>query len=254
MSDQTIGEALQALRMRSGLSLREVAEGAGYSGPSSVQAFFASHYDPPALDNIVARRLASAMTGRGAPAIREEEVLALSAFSPTERETAAAPRPSSTIQDNRVAVIKTSDIGRRAWQVSERLVSLEAFHLDVNTVVALENSPPGVVNPNDTFIFHMTGDALAPRYYSGEPVFFESWRTPSRGDFVVLILKEKLSEHGMGVSPQLNALAGQIVRRAERGFLMRQFTPARSAWVPADAVSALFRIMPWAQVCGLSYA
>ncbi len=253
MNDQTIGETLQALRARAGMSLREVAERAGYSGPSSVQAFFAEHYNPPALDNIVARRLASALAGRGTPLIREAEVLALSAFSPEERQTVLASNVDERPDNDKIAIVRTGEVGRRGWRVDDRLVTLEAFNIDIDKVVAFAKAPPGIRNLDDTFIFHMTGDALAPRYYSGEPALFESWRTPGRGDFVVLVLMEALSSTEADI-PHLNAVAGQLVRRSERGFQLRQFLPARAAWVPANAVAAVFRIMPWAEVCGLSYA
>lgn len=73
----TIGDQLNALRERSKMSLHEVAVRMGYRNASSIQRYFNSAYDPPALPNHLAKKLLKVLDGKGSPPIRREEILAV---------------------------------------------------------------------------------------------------------------------------------------------------------------------------------
>lgn len=77
MGSKSIGERLLALKTRTGWSLDEIAERAGYKGRSSVQALFRVDYDPSNLDAKVARKLADAFVGQGDPPIQADEIWSL---------------------------------------------------------------------------------------------------------------------------------------------------------------------------------
>jgi hypothetical protein len=76
MAERTTGERLLELKARSGLALAAIARDGGYTGRSSVQAFFSESYDKP-LDTEVAAKLATALVGKGTPAIERVEIFAL---------------------------------------------------------------------------------------------------------------------------------------------------------------------------------
>jgi transcriptional regulator with XRE-family HTH domain len=87
------GQALLELKQRSGMSLRDIANGAGYAGASSLQNYFNVNFDgnlPPQ----VAGKLAKALAGKGAPPIAADEITSLVAYSangaPSLSEPAAA--------------------------------------------------------------------------------------------------------------------------------------------------------------------
>lgn len=73
----TIGDQLNALRERSKMSLNDVAVRMGYRNASSIQRYFNSTYDPPALPNHLAKKLLKVLDGKGTPPICREEILAM---------------------------------------------------------------------------------------------------------------------------------------------------------------------------------
>lgn len=74
----TVTEKLRALRVRSGLSKRQVAVAAGWKGGSSYQRYEnADLYSKPYLPLDICLRLVPALVGRGVPRITREEVLEL---------------------------------------------------------------------------------------------------------------------------------------------------------------------------------
>lgn len=73
----TTGDALIALKDRSGLSLRKIAELAGYAGASSLQRYFSRDFNGQHLPPEVATKLAKAFAGKGRPPIQEHELTEL---------------------------------------------------------------------------------------------------------------------------------------------------------------------------------
>ncbi|MFA7441143.1 MAG: hypothetical protein WCZ66_09250 [Sphingomonadaceae bacterium] len=79
----TTGQRLQILRGRSGLSVRGLAEGAGYKTGSGVQEYLQPHYDK-LLPLPLVRRLAEALVGLGDPPIDSADVYRLAGVFPSE--------------------------------------------------------------------------------------------------------------------------------------------------------------------------
>lgn len=83
----TIGSELRRYREQSGLSLRKVAESAGYAGASSLQKFFEPTYDPAYLSGEIARKLSKAMHGKGDPPVDGADILAMAGVTGASSET-----------------------------------------------------------------------------------------------------------------------------------------------------------------------
>lgn len=246
MTRETIGAQLADLRRRAGLSLSAVAKKAGYSGPSSVQAFFHPDYDPPALDISVAHRLADAMNGLGSPPIREEDVFVLARMGAHKPRSTFTPAPEKPGQ---VVVYETRHGGRRAWNVRGVLKSLEFFEINMNRRVRSFPAQPGLGEDTAAFALYMAGEGMSPRFRDGEPVFIDPTRPPSRGEDALVLLRESSSED-VGYS---DAIFGLLVSRSDDSILLRQHKPSRAARIPAKSVSAMLRVIPWAEVCGTYY-
>jgi transcriptional regulator with XRE-family HTH domain len=82
---QTIGAALNALRIRAGLSMAQLATEAGYSGQSSVQRYLESDYNRPLRPDIEGR-FRSVLFKRGTPPIQHADLDSAFRSAPFLRE------------------------------------------------------------------------------------------------------------------------------------------------------------------------
>lgn len=93
----TLHEKLQALKDRTGLSLRAIAREMGYSQASSIQRYFSSDYPETALPANFISKLLAVLPGKGSPPITREEVLDLADGTVAEIQRKVPHLPSSGV-------------------------------------------------------------------------------------------------------------------------------------------------------------
>lgn len=252
---QTIGEALLNLKARSGLSLRAIAYAAGYSGPSSVQAFFHPNYDPPGLEVAVAHKLVAAFQGKGSPAITVEDVFALTRLH-GERASSQPAAPSSNAWGEVVSDVPVYETKHALGKIgffenSGRTTLLEPFEIELTRPIRYFPRPLGLNHVRSAFAFHIAGNAMAPRYRDGEPIFIDPTRSPSVGDHAFLVLNQverPANEEGFD-----GAMLGLLVGREPEALCILQYATAVEARIPNSKIGRAARIVPWSEICGVAY-
>jgi hypothetical protein len=180
----TIGQRLNDLRGRSGLSLEDVAFKANYRGRSSVQKFFSPTYDPPALDRIVAARLARALVGHGSPPVEEAELLALAGDNVAALPNYKFKEINGLRRD--VAVYGCMYVTTRP--ILKNQVSLAVYTMQTADPMTYYWHPPGLMDSPDIYGVQVLKRALTPRFRPGEVVFADGIRPAKLGDDVLIQL------------------------------------------------------------------
>jgi len=94
---EATGDVLIALKERAGLSLRKIAQLAGYRGASSIQRYFSRDFNGQFLPPEVAAKLAKALAGKGRPPIQEHELTELAAYAPTPAQQIISESLAQTV-------------------------------------------------------------------------------------------------------------------------------------------------------------
>ena len=233
MAEMTVGERLQALRNRSGLTMDAVAQAMGMKGRSSVQRFFAAHTDSISITD--AFKLAGALEGKGSPPIKREEVMAVVEL-PSEiipnREP--APRYMDIVRD--VPVYGTAmGTFREAGQGEE----IEQTFLDYETIDHFER-PPGYAGKM-IYGFYIAGQSMEPRWDAGDPGYADPKRPPQIGDDVVVYLVRPDGNDGDGLEA---VLIKRLVRQSASFIELEQFNPPMVFKVERRKVKAMHRVIP----------
>lgn len=242
MAENTIGSTLSEIRTRSGLSLDEVAKRAGYAGRSSVQQYFAPHYDPVRLDAVVAERLAGALVGLGDPAIERREIMELVGIAvPTEVVPIDQPMPTLRGQPKDLPVYGTAlgaDLTFPDGEDAE--VEVEQTLLALTETIAYVRRPPAMDGMRKAYALYVVGTSMEPRYFSGDPVFIDPVRPPQIGDDVVVQL---LRRNDDGEGEVIAALIKRLRRRTARFVELEQYEPRQTFKVPVGQIAHLHRII-----------
>jgi len=236
MDGQTIGARLLELKQRAGMSLGAIAKAAGYSGPSSVQAFFRHDYDPTHLDIDVAHRLTDALVGRGSPPISEIEIFDLV-------RTWGQREGSHVLQDFSVGSKDVPILSSR----NEMISIADAFNgeeqegqiLNYQFPVDYTYRSAWLVARKTAYVFHVTNTSMAPRFEMGEAVCADPYRPPSIGDYVALVIRAEEQEGHWTI----------MIRRLlkqEAAFLeLERLTPHAVQRVGVQHVTEMHRIASW---------
>lgn len=256
MSYRTLGDELIALKTRSRMTLTAIAHAAGYSGASSVQAFFHTNYDPPGLDRTVAQKLASAFAGRGEPPITADEVFELlrvgDAFNkPTTSNDAAAPTARKNFLDSDVPVFENKrNFG--GVRPIEPLAGLSTSIMRMDNPLRYYPRASGLAWNDNAFCLHVVGTTMDPRFRDGEPLFVSHSRDPAVGDDVIVYLNTASFE-----SPEQSAALiamGRLMDVDGTRVAVMQYGSQRTTGIAHRLFSRIERIASWAEVCGLPYA
>lgn len=242
MAERTIGATLSALRDRSGLSLDDVARRAGYKGRSSVQAYFADHYNPERLDSVVAEKLCRALVGLGTPPIERREIFVLvGAAVPTEVVDIDVPMPTLRGAPRDVPVYGTALGANLAFPSEEGgPVEVEQTLLTLTEAITYVRRPPAMEGMRKVYALYVVGSSMEPRYRPGEPVFVDPVRPPQIGDDVIIQLLER-NEDGEG--EVVAALVKTLRRRTATHVELEQYEPRLSFRVPVNQIASLHRII-----------
>ena len=253
MAKQTVGEHLNALRIRAGLSLQQVADLAGYKGPSSVQAYFSPHYDPDALQVKIAHRIAPVLAGRGDPEISEHEVYDLtklpappSGIAQAVEVIPIAETPTLRGQPKDVPVYGTALAADLTFDDdADKLVEQTQF--DMGEVINYVRRPPALGSATKVYALYVSGSSMEPRYRAGDPIFVDPQRPPMIGDDVVVQLFSENDD-----DPEvITGLIKTLTKRTSTIIALEQYHPAIQFSVAVERVARLHRVIPWREAFGL---
>ena len=226
--EPTLGDRLIVMKDRSGLSLAQIAERAGYQGASSIQKLFRRDYNPPGLQVAVARKLAGAFAGTGNPPIEEFEIRAMIKIGNADRMDKAIVDMAhySHLSSKWIVVRNTQRIGKN--------LSTENGHQTPLFVLAdpREDVPiipsPEHLHPKSVSAFYITVGNMWPRFEEGELIFIDH-RTPAeRGDDVVMTVVDDDNIDGASIIGRLYLLHDDEVQIDQLAQPGRVIVPRRS--------------------------
>lgn len=230
LEQTTVGQKLLSLKARSGLSLAQIAGGAGYGSASAIQRFFNERYAPSGINFELAGRLADALEGSGNPAITRDEVSAAFALG-SSMESVNITR--------RVVYENTSAIVIRA---TERLdLDLEDIGLPNIETFSWRFTKQYIYKPSHLrdkviFGFHVPVISLSPRYEYGEFAIFEADKLVKVGDFSAVRLRRRSGDKGVNfIAKVLEISPDQIT--------FEQFRPNLTFSVGISEIELVHRIM-----------
>jgi hypothetical protein len=230
----TVGERLVALKQRSGMSMGEIARLAGYAGPSSIQRYFAPEYDPSVLDYRFALKLVDAMQGAGTPPIDGYEIMALTDRGAMDIPGSPIARRPDMETKEWIYVYGTEPVKYRYAQHDGEFEA-EAVIIERGTPDTSIEAPPFLAK-REVYAFFHSGQSMHPRIEDGEIVFTEGKRRVTTGDYVVVVVEERVDDH------EAVAILGALTLRTSEYIELTQ--PAGTTIrIPIESVSSLRRIM-----------
>jgi phage repressor protein C with HTH and peptisase S24 domain len=209
---------LKALRERSGLSMRAVAESLGWA--LTRYQHYEDRYRRRFLPVELARHLADQFAPQG---INPQEVLELAGLdatsiaTPTQQRLSEVGVPSSPKRD--LPVIGMAKGG------------LEGFYFNEGEPSEYVIRPDNLAGSSNAFALYIDGDSMEPRYFAGEIVYVNPNRPLTRNCFVAIEMAD-----GRG-------MIKQFVRRTEEQITLHQFNPAKDIRVNARDVKRIYRIV-----------
>lgn len=273
MNTKTTGEILSDLRVRSGLTLAEVARAAGYKGPSSVQMMFSPDYTVHPLSPSVAARLAEALIGKGDPPIRAEEIFELTrtqhwSFEHSARSSIGHPDYGKPFTDaiataNEVQPVELplptlrgqpKDIPVYGSALAADLVFNDNGHaapveqtlFEMGEIITYARRPPAIPQETKVYALYVAGSSMEPRYRPGDPLFVDPRKPPAIGDDVVVQLVSADDE------PQIIAgLIKTLVKRTGSYLELEQYRPEIRFRVPMERVAHIHRVIPQSELFGI---
>lgn len=180
---------LIALRKRSRLSIKSLAEAAGFAGASSIQRYFKEHYEGY-YDLDLARKFADALAGLGSPPITKDEVI-LAMVDPDQLRILSDPsisppavfedetdRPS--LEDMGFVLINAYDVSLSAGHgvinapqiVPDHKVAFRLDWVRSRTSAAIERLG----------VLRVSGHSMVPDLHSGDTVLIDMSVTDVRRD------------------------------------------------------------------------
>ena len=233
MAEMSVGERLQALRNRSGMTMDAVAQGMGMKGRSSVQRFFAAHTDSISISD--AFKLAGVFEGKGSPPIKREEVMAVVDL-PSEIIPNREPAPRYMDIKRDVPVYGTA---MGTFREADEGEEIEQTFLDYETIDFFER-PPGYAGKL-IYGFYIAGQSMEPRWDAGDPGYADPKRPPQIGDDVVVYLVRPDGNDGDGLEA---VLIKRLIKQSASFIELEQFNPPMTFTVERKKVKAMHRVIP----------
>ncbi|WP_428968250.1 S24 family peptidase [Sphingomonas sp. Xoc002] len=178
-NNESTGAAVARLRLRSGLSVRDLAVAAGYNHGSGVQRYLDPAYDKR-LPVEVADRLASALVGKGDPPITRDEVIALTGISfegrgAEQRATRIDKAPDQpsvrSVDGGETAPVARLDLSYSMGpgrDLDDSYIESEAFEFDLGFLRSMTVTPPDRLRIVDGI-----GDSMQPTLHDRDLLFVD---------------------------------------------------------------------------------
>lgn len=218
---------LRKLLKRSGLSLQELARGAGYKGASSIQRYFSeAEYGKDFLTPDVAHVFATAMEGLGSPPVTKAEVLELAGIKSEPFVIPLEPAPQTGAWPMDVPILGTTVGGAEA-----------DFEINRGETIGHVRRPPWLTRK--IFSLYVQGNSMARWREPGTLVYLDPARPPKAGDRVVV---ELLPEDEGGGHP---AFLKELVAQTPTKLRLRQYNPEGTIELPLSKVVHVYRVIEW---------
>lgn len=241
---QTTGQKLRGLMERAGLTVRAFANAAGYPHGSGVQRYIEPHFDGQ-LKPDVARRMAEALAGKGAPPIDPQEVYALVGIPegnaiPIRYEGASGQR----MQQN-IPILGTA-LG--ADRVSDGL-AIEQTCLYEHEQIGYAKRPVVLDGRADVYGLYVQGSSMDPAYEDGATILVETKRPPRIGEYAVVYLRMNGDGDETDVDGRARTIMiKKLIRKSASFIELEQFNPRMTFRVEAKEVMKMHRVIPWGEL------
>lgn len=238
-TEPTIGHRLISLKARSGLSLAQIADKAGYQGASSIQKLFKASYAPDRLQRGVADRLAKAFVGSGEPAIEESEILALADVGTVLDKLWADMSHHNYEASKYIILHKTRRIDSTVTAENGLEVPLFVLYDQSHETAYWESDQR--IQAKRVSSFYVTVGNMWPRYEEGEVLFFDRSTPPKPGDDVLVsVIDEGYLDGGMVI--------GRLYLLHDEEIQIDQFSPKARIIIPRGEVISVHRILSHADL------
>lgn len=246
---------LKEMRERAGYSMEKFALTVGYRGASSYQRFedpnvFADKFLP--IDKVL--RFAPALLGKGAPPIRQEEVLRL--LPPEQRNidlqalTRAGPaaeeepeEPTFRLPDHYTTkMFGPQDKNAQPPHSLPVMGSAQcgesgAFTLNTGDIVGYVDRPPQLEGIRDAYCIYAVENSMEPRYKNGELIYIDPIKPPTQGSCVVIQTRPTAP----GEPPR--ALLKEFVRRDDNRVVLHQYNPDKDIRIDSADIVTIHRVV-----------
>ncbi|WP_158272004.1 MULTISPECIES: S24 family peptidase [unclassified Novosphingobium] len=228
---------LRDLMTRAGLTIRGFAQAAGYKHGSGVQRYVEPDFDGM-LSPSVAKRMASALVGRGTPAIDEREIFSL----------VGIPEPNAKVILMEGASLERPQENLQVWGAAlgcEREfdgVAVELTTLNTGDVIDYVRRPVMLNGKKGVYALHVQGSSMHPALPDGEMIVAAKDMPLSIGDNVVVFLRPVDHEFDDGQTAR-GVLVKELVRRSASFVELRQYQPAKDFRVDMRDVLRIDRVL-----------
>lgn len=248
IGERTSGQIIRELQERSGFSVRAFAKACGYSHASGIQRYVDLEFDGN-LRPDVAKKMAEALTGKGAPPIEAAEVYAL----------VGMPTPNAVVQPFEGASLSRmkQDLPILGTALgADKVVdgfAVEQTYLYSDEIIGHARRPVILDGRADAYGIYVQGSSMDPVFEDGALILVETKRPPRIGDNVVVYLRrngaDQEADHDAddGVSAR-TVLVKRLVRRSGTFVEMEQHNPKLSFKIAAIDVLKMHRVMTLADL------
>ncbi len=210
---------LKAMRERSGLSMRTVADSLGW--PLTRYQHYEDRYRRTYLPVDLVRHLAGLFQPRG---IDAKEVLALAGVESLLPGDALPPPPVVPAPVPFVRPVRDLPV------IGAVKGGTEGFYFNEGDPKEFVERPVALVGVANGFALYVDGDSMEPRYFAGEILYVNPNRPISRNCFVAVEMRD-----GQG-------LIKQFLRRTDDHIFLRQFNPAKDLRLAVRDLKRMYRI------------
>lgn len=248
--EESAAIALERLRKRAGLSVTDLALGAGYKHASGVQRYL----DPTAYREAhfslkITRRLADALVGKGEPPISLGEIYAvLAGTSPAQGSSDEEfPKIESNVADadEKAVLVRQSMVQDIPLLGTAAAGNSGDFRFNGETVDYVRR-PPGIERRKGIFAIWAQGESMVPWRKPGDLVYVDTARPPKIGDYVVLeCLPTRPGEPGDAYLKKLEGITPNKIILSEHNP-----DPKRRIEVSRAKVKNIYRVVDWSELLG----
>lgn len=235
----TIGQKINAMRERAGLSIRALAERAGYATGSGVQRFCAPDFDSP-IEIKVAKRLIEAFKGTE---VFPEEIWALANIPASPNGITVSLTSNNDLPDlQRDLPVYGTALGGVTEFDS---VAVEQTNLSCGEVVHYLKRPAALKGRKDAYAVYIQGSSMSPRWQDGELAFVDPARPPMIGDDVLVFLRDSDGLDGEQITA---CLVKRLAARTAANVTLEQYSPPSTFQVPQERISKMHRVIPFSEL------
>lgn len=245
MEHGPIGKSLKALRARSGMSVREVADALGR--PASTYASYEDKFKKPYLPMELAHELVRIWSPRGVP---RADILALTGMGAGAVDPSSAPdlfpnAPNPVTRDNAAPDINVREMPRNVPVLGIASCGEDGLFEMQGEVIDYARRPPRLMSVPGAYCLYVYGSSMAPWREQGQKVYVTPAQPAMINDYVVVQLKPARP----GEPPE--AYIKRLIRRNDSEVRLQQFNPPKEITIKMAKVAAIHRIVDWDELMGI---